>query len=98
MKKYKAILVILSGLLFSSFSAGKDSFSVVRDQKLLIVFIGDSITYGAGLADPLHESPPAIACDALGKMPGIGIRGWSNQGVSGFTTVDFLPGIAPAFD
>jgi lysophospholipase L1-like esterase len=84
-------LVALSVTIFSSFVAKKK-------QRLLIVFIGDSITYGAGLADPLKEAPPVAACDALRKLPGIKRLEESNQGVSGFTTVDFLPSTGAVFN
>ena len=66
-------------------------------QNLNIVFIGNSITYGAGLADPATEAPPVIACNYLRVQPGIGKVAFANCGYSGFTTVDFLPSTAGAF-
>ncbi|MDR3713700.1 MAG: GDSL-type esterase/lipase family protein [Puia sp.] len=94
-KDYKSALVLLLVLLLSAFVA--TFFLTARKQSLLIVFIGDSITYGAGLGDPLHEAPPVAACDTLGKMNGIVSVDGSNQGVSGFTTVDFLPSTGTAY-
>jgi lysophospholipase L1-like esterase len=58
----------------------------VTDTKLNIVFIGDSITIGGG-----DKSPPARCAEYLKKQAGIGEATFSNQGVSGFTTVNFLP-------
>ena len=60
-------------------------------QSLNIVFIGNSITYGARLANPATEAPPVAAVAYLRRQPGIGDISWSNQGKSGATTVDFLP-------
>ena len=88
MKKYTGILFMLSAVVFGSFAR-------ITKPTLLIVFIGDSITYGAGLANPLQEAPPAAACDALRKLTGPVMA--SNQGVSGFTTVDFLPSTGTVF-
>lgn len=56
-----------------------------------IVFIGNSITYGSGLANPATEAPPVIAVNYLKKQSNIGNVDFANQGHSGFTTVDFLP-------
>lgn len=69
-----------------------------QPKKLDIVFIGNSITHGAGLAHPLEEAPPVKACEWLkGAMPGTEIQ-HSNQGVSGATTVDFLPSTQKLFN
>jgi len=57
-----------------------------------IVFIGNSITHGAGLKDPATEAPPAEAVIWLKKQKGIGKIDFRNMGISGRTTVDFLPG------
>jgi lysophospholipase L1-like esterase len=67
------------------------TFAQSRRQNLNIVFIGNSITYGAGLADPSKEAPPVIAADYLKKQANIGSVDFSNQGHSGYTTLDFLP-------
>lgn len=60
-------------------------------HNLNIVFIGNSITYGARLVNPATEAPPVAAVAYLAQQPGIGEVSWSNQGKSGATTVDFLP-------
>jgi lysophospholipase L1-like esterase len=57
-----------------------------EEVNLNLVFIGNSITIGGGV-----KSPPARCAEYLKKQAGIGEVAFSNQGVSGFTTVDFLP-------
>ena len=68
-----------------------------QKQHLNIIYIGDSITQGVQFADPDKEAPPAIATAWLRKQKGIGKVEFSNQGVSGFTTVDFLPSTNTVF-
>ncbi|MGA2243865.1 MAG: LamG-like jellyroll fold domain-containing protein [Verrucomicrobiota bacterium] len=55
-----------------------------------IVFVGDSITYGATLADPAMQASAAQCMQSLGTRFNMGVR-MSNQGHSGATTVDWLP-------
>ena len=56
-----------------------------------VIFIGNSITYGAGLQDPETEAPPVRAVEFMSdELPDCRIL-YSNQGVSGSTTADFLP-------
>ncbi len=62
-----------------------------QKQNLNVVYIGDSITQGGQLNDPGTEAAPAIASAWLRMQRVIGKVEFSNQGVSGFTTVDFLP-------
>ena len=69
-----------------------------QKQNLNIIYIGDSITQGSQLGDPISESPPAIASNWLSRQKGVEKVKFSNQGVSGFTTVDFLPSTQIAFD
>lgn len=64
------------------------AFQSTAPQKVNIVFIGDSITYGSNQAE-LQPSVYALAY-LKDKMPGT-IIAQSNQGVSGRTTLDFLP-------
>jgi len=78
--------VFLVLLLFSS------TVLFAQKKSLHVIYIGDSITAGAGLSDPSVEAPPVIASDYLKKQAGIDNVLFSNQGHSGFTTVDFLPG------
>ena len=82
----KKILVCLALLLIST------SFLFAQNEKrnLNIVFIGNSITQGVQLANSV-EAPPANAVADLLKQKGIGEVHFSNQGHSGYTTLDFLP-------
>lgn len=84
-------LVILLTLLtsisaFRLLAKNKDK----QKKNLNIVFIGDSITEGGGPEKP-EDSAPFHAINYLKKQSGTGIIRFSNQGHSGFTTVDFLP-------
>lgn len=67
------------------------SFGTQDKKDLNIVFIGDSITHGARLKDPTTQAPPVFATAYLQNKNSFGNVKFSNQGVSGFTTVDFLP-------
>ncbi|MBO9731296.1 MAG: hypothetical protein J7623_21840 [Chitinophaga sp.] len=65
--------------------------TMAQSKKLDIVFIGNSITQGAGLAHPQQDAPPVKGCEWLKQaLPNFQVN-YSNQGVSGSTTVDFLP-------
>jgi lysophospholipase L1-like esterase len=55
-----------------------------------IVFIGDSITAGATLADASTQSSAAQCRDSLGQRFNMATR-WADQGYPGHTTVDWLP-------
>jgi lysophospholipase L1-like esterase len=68
-----------------------------QDKKdLHVIYIGDSITQGAQISDPADYAPPAIASAYLQSQYAIRRMDFINEGHSGFTTVDFLPG-TPAF-
>ncbi|MGV3558463.1 GDSL-type esterase/lipase family protein [Larkinella arboricola] len=69
----------------------------IASQKLNVVFIGNSITAGAGLQDRETEAPPVLATAYLKQQAGIDQVAFFNQGVSGYTTVDFLPATNKAF-
>lgn len=73
------------------------SHVIAQKKDLNIVYIGDSITAGGQMSDPTTEAPPATASDWLRKQKDIGKVNFSNQGVSGFTTVDFLPSTHTVF-
>jgi lysophospholipase L1-like esterase len=64
------------------------SFTLRDKLNINIVFIGDSITHGTMAKD---QSPPISAAEYLKKQKEFGTVQISNQGVSGHTTVDFLP-------
>ncbi len=88
------------GLLFLAVIASLTSVSTSFAQgkrDLNIVFIGNSITYGAGLSDPPSEAPPVIAAAYLRQQSNIGNVEIANQGHSGYTTVDFLPSTGGVF-
>jgi lysophospholipase L1-like esterase len=68
------------------------SFNGIKEKNLHIVFIGDSITYGAGVGDRDHFAPPAVAAGNLQQMPLVKKVTFFNAGKSGATTLDFLPG------
>lgn len=68
------------------------SFAQDKKQNINIVFIGNSITQGVQLKDPATEAPPATAIAWLRQQRNLGTVEFSNQGHSGYTTLDFLPG------
>jgi len=80
-RRHSVFLLIL--LLLSCFGLQ------AQNKAINIIYIGDSITQGVQLNDPAAKAPPALASKALReKMFDVN---FSNQGRSGFTTVDFLP-------
>jgi lysophospholipase L1-like esterase len=82
----KSSVLLLVTVLFNSMAV----FAQKRD--INIVFIGNSITYGAGLPDRNTQAPPVICANYLKKQSYIGAVDISNQGHSGYTTLDWLPG------
>jgi len=87
MKRYLlliGILLINTPLLFA------------QNRNLNIVFIGNSITQGVQLA--ASDAPPAVAVAYLLKQKGINEVNFSNQGHSGYTTLDFLPSAGRTFN
>ncbi|MDR3260454.1 MAG: GDSL-type esterase/lipase family protein [Tannerella sp.] len=82
----KTINCLLISLLFSlPLGAQNDG----GKKPLYVVYIGNSITQGAQLDS--RQAPPVHASHYLSEQSAIDLRGFSNQGVSGLTTVDFLP-------
>lgn len=65
-------------------------------KRYRIVFIGDSITFGAGHADRTKTAPPVFAAGYVGRMLGAEVE-FRNCGRSGATTADFLPGRGSCF-
>jgi lysophospholipase L1-like esterase len=80
LRKATALLVI--AIIFS----GLTTFGQKRD--INIVFVGNSITYGGGLP----QAPPVACANYLKTKDYIGTVNFSNQGHSGYTTLDWLPG------
>jgi len=62
---------------------GVSNWAPAQAQQVNVIYIGDSITEGGGIT--------AVADSDLKEM-GVDLTGSSNQGHSGFTTVNFLPG------
>jgi lysophospholipase L1-like esterase len=63
-----------------------------------VVYIGDSITEGAGLPDPASQAPPVICTDLL-RTDFRGVEFFSsNQGRSGRSTADVLPTSSQEFE
>lgn len=60
-------------------------------QAVNIIYIGNSITQGVQIDKPKHNAPPVKASLWLTQQSDLGVIRYSNQGVSGKTTVDFLP-------
>ena len=90
MKQY---LLSITVLLFSISS----SFAQDKKPNLNIVFIGNSITQGVQLPDAANDAPPATAVTYLRKQENLGTVEFSNQGHSGYTTLNFLPGAGDTF-
>lgn len=85
MKNIGRLICLLLYMVISNHAMGKE------DKSLNIVFIGNSITQGALLQNPTHDAPPVKAALYLAKQPGVASVKYSNQGVSGCTTTDYLP-------
>ena len=62
-----------------------------KNKDLKIVYIGNSITQGALIEAPEVNAPPAQASQKIKEANVFKSVSFSNQGVSGNTTVDFLP-------
>jgi len=88
----KTLLLVILIALHMSFSQAQTSA-----KKLSVIFIGNSITQGAGLPSPQTQAPPVIAGKSLEKMKGISTVRVYNVGKSGSTTVDWLPGEGQLF-
>lgn len=56
-----------------------------------LLCVGNSISEGAGLADPKRDAPPVKLAALLGNEPGIDGVNLINGGRSGSTTTDWLP-------
>lgn len=70
------------------------SFWVEDQPNINLIFIGDSITHGTMAKD---QSPPIFTESYLQQSNKFGRVQISNQGISGFTTVDFLPATHKAY-
>ena len=98
MKIRKSLLLSILCILLSPLTclnANAGMVTGVRD--LDIVFIVNSITYGARLEKPQFEAPPVVASNYLRHQPKIRNVDFVNQGRSGYTTVDYLPSSGNTF-
>ncbi|HIU54310.1 MAG TPA: SGNH/GDSL hydrolase family protein [Candidatus Gallibacteroides avistercoris] len=84
-------------LLILPFFIGGISAEAKEPRNVNIVFIGNSITEGAQIANPAQDAPPKQVQLYLSKKKGIGTVQFVNCGVSGSTTLDFLPGSGALF-
>jgi lysophospholipase L1-like esterase len=94
MKSNKLITSVI--FLFAFSQLQMYDHSTVKKKDLDIVYIGNSITQGAQLDNPQDCAPPAVSAKCLMHKPGIGKVSFINEGKSGFTSVDYLPGITGA--
>lgn len=94
MKQNGFVICLLFGIIISMSSFISEN---KKKKYINIVFIGNSITQGAGIHNPAHDAPPVKAALYLGKHPGIATVKYVNRGVSGCTTVDYLPDTATLF-
>lgn len=63
----------------------------LSDEPINIVFIGNSITYGANLSDPTNTAPPVKTAKLVAQKTGRKVN-YKNCGLSGSTTLNWLPG------
>lgn len=97
MKRFILTLTIALSVMTASAESQDTTTSSQACIDINAVFIGNSITQGAIMKEPEKNSPPAQCTLLLGQAQGIGTVAMFNAGVSGRTTVDFLPGDNPMF-
>lgn len=91
MKQFgKTICLLLALAIGCPFVKAEKKKEEVK-KNINIVFIGNSITQGVLIDNPSHNAPPVKAALVLTGKPGVASVKYSNQGVSGCTTVDYLP-------
>jgi lysophospholipase L1-like esterase len=96
-KLHKELIFVLV-LLFAFSMAELSDKPFIKKLNLDIVYIGNSITQGTQLGNPDEEAPPAKASQYLSRKSGIGHVAFLNQGRSGSTTEDYLPGESGALN
>lgn len=92
LSQYKLFLILMVLCL-----AVLTAFRLKEKNNYDIVYIGDSITESRMVADAAKFGPAAIATDYLKALGQYQRLRFSNQGHSGYTTVDFLPANHKAF-
>jgi len=84
---HRTIRLILACLL----AGVPGSPAVSQTTAINLVFIGNSITYGATLADPSTQAPPVLCGQLIEAATGVPTHVY-NGGHSGITTFGFMPG------
>ncbi|MBQ2366792.1 MAG: SGNH/GDSL hydrolase family protein, partial [Bacteroidaceae bacterium] len=77
---------------FQVYRAVKDIADPIdKKANINLLFIGNSITYGAGLSSPDTQAPPAVCRALVENATGVTTNLY-NGGHSGITTLGFMPG------
>ena len=84
MRQIKGVICILISIVMCWSASAANNKRYVN-----IVFIGNSITFGAGLPKPVHDAPPVKAALFLSKCPEVASVKYSNRGQSGCTTAGY---------
>ncbi|MCC8088245.1 MAG: GDSL-type esterase/lipase family protein [Rikenellaceae bacterium] len=87
----KLYTLLLSFIFLFSMSVKLTARSSDNGKDINLVFIGNSITQGVQLGGAEY-APPAIAAGILEGYKGVGSVKFFNNGVSGKTTFDHIPG------
>lgn len=91
MKTPPAVIVFYRSLIILPLLALVMALTPGQEQSYSLIFIGDSITESKMVSNPSEFGPAAQAVSQLkAKKAQENIR-FSNQGHSGYTTLDFLP-------
>lgn len=85
-------LILLALVACFAFSLDVQAKRIDPEKGYNLIYIGNSITYGALHADPKVTAPPVVATEYANKRLKC-IKGFTNCGRSGATTVDFLPAL-----
>lgn len=82
------LILFVTAPLFAS--TRNEGIEKSKQKEVTIIFIGNSITYGALHKNPAQTAPPVITAQLLEKELKAKVF-WKNCGVSGATTYNFLP-------
>ncbi|HOW96820.1 MAG TPA: GDSL-type esterase/lipase family protein [Kiritimatiellia bacterium] len=86
----------LSAIMMGCFLLAAVSAAGAPSERIRVACVGDSITYGAGLADPARESYPAILQSLLGE--GYEVRNFGVNGATALRNGSLPYWILPEFD
>ncbi|MBQ1957986.1 MAG: lipolytic protein G-D-S-L family [Alistipes sp.] len=81
---------LLSLLLIALFALSYQTQAANKIKTCNVIYIGNSITAGAGHKESLKSAPPVISAQILEKKLGKDVN-FRNCGRSGATTLDFVP-------